>query len=84
MESMITALKDTPIPTILVIAGIAFLLLSTVDQLAGRISVPPEQRRQAKIIGCLLLVVGVALYVAADAQSFYAPGTSSSNTSIAH
>jgi hypothetical protein len=28
MDSVIAALKDTPIPTILVIAGIVFLLLS--------------------------------------------------------
>src|SRR5262245_43480858 len=63
MESVVAALKDTPIPTILVIAGIVFLLLSIAGQLAGRITVPPEQRRQATIIGCLLVVVGVALHV---------------------
>jgi hypothetical protein len=64
MDSIITALKDTPIPTILVVAGIVFLLLAIAGQLAGRIAVPPERQRQAAIIGCLLLVVGVALHVA--------------------
>jgi hypothetical protein len=63
MENVITALKDTPIPTLLVIAGIVFLLLSIAGQLAGRITVPPERQRQATIIGCLLVVVGVALHV---------------------
>jgi hypothetical protein len=63
MESVLAALKDTPIPTIMVVAGIVFLLLSIAGQLAGRITVPPEQRRQATIIGCLLVVVGVALHV---------------------
>jgi hypothetical protein len=63
MDTILTALKDTPIPTILVIAGIAFLLLSIAGQLAGRIAVPPERQRQATIIGCLLVVVGVALHV---------------------
>jgi hypothetical protein len=63
MESILGALKETPIPTILVVAGIVFLLLSIAGQLAGRITVPPEQRRQATIIGCLLVVVGVALHV---------------------
>jgi hypothetical protein len=63
MESLFAALKDTPIPTILVVAGIVFLLLSIAGQLAGRITVPPEQRRRATIIGCLLVVVGVALHV---------------------
>jgi hypothetical protein len=63
METVLAALKETPIPTILVIAGIVFLLLSIVGQLAGRITVPPERQRQATIIGCLLVVVGVALHV---------------------
>jgi hypothetical protein len=63
MESVIKALKDTPIPTIMVVAGIVFLLLSIAGQLAGRITVPPERQRQATIIGCLLVMVGVALHV---------------------
>jgi hypothetical protein len=63
MESILAALKDTPIPTILVIGGILFLLLSIAGQLAGRIAVPPERQRQAAIIGCLLVVVGVAVHV---------------------
>ena len=63
MESILTALKDTPIPTILVIAGILFLLLSIAGQLAGRIAVPPERQRQAAIMGCLLVLVGVAVHV---------------------
>src|SRR5919109_728282 len=63
MASVLDALKNTPIPTILVVAGIAFLLLSIAGQLAGRITVPPERQRQATIIGCLLVVVGIALHV---------------------
>jgi hypothetical protein len=64
MESVLAALKDTPIPTILVIAGIVFLLLSIAGQLAGRIVVPPERQRQAMIIGCILMLAGIALHVA--------------------
>jgi hypothetical protein len=63
MASVLTALKDTPIPTILVIAGIVFLLLSIAGQLAGRIAVAPEQQRWAAIIGGGLLAIGVALHV---------------------
>jgi hypothetical protein len=69
MDSMIAALKDTPVPTILVVAGIAFLLLSIAGQLAGRIAVPPERQRQAAIIGGLLVVVGIALHVAPPLKS---------------
>jgi hypothetical protein len=64
VEALIAALKNTPIPTILVVVGIVFLLLSIAGQLAGRIVVPPERQRQAAIIGGLLLVVGVALNIA--------------------
>jgi hypothetical protein len=63
MESILAALKDTPIPTLLVIAGIIFLLLSIAGQLAGRIAVPPERQRWAAVMGGILLVSGVALYV---------------------
>lgn len=70
---MITALKETPIPTILVIAGIAFLLLSIAGQLAGRIAVPPERQRWAAVVGSMLLVAGVALYVVPRARIISRP-----------
>jgi hypothetical protein len=68
MESMLTALKDTPIPTILVVAGIVFLLLSIAGQLAGRIAVPPERQWWAAVMGGTLLLSGVALYVVPPAR----------------
>jgi hypothetical protein len=63
MESVLAALKDTPIPTILVIAGIVFLLLAIAGQLAGRIVVAPERQRWAGVIGSVLLAAGIVLYV---------------------
>jgi hypothetical protein len=36
MDTIITALKETLIRTIMVVAGIVFLLLSIAGQLAGR------------------------------------------------
>jgi hypothetical protein len=54
----------TLIPTILVVVGIVFLLLSIAGHLAGRIAVPPERQRQAAIMGGLLVVVGLTLHVA--------------------
>ena len=64
MGNIMDALKDTPIPTLLVVAGIVFLLLSIAGQLAGRIVVPPERQRQALLLGCVLVVVGIALHIA--------------------
>jgi hypothetical protein len=63
MESVFAALKETPIPTILVIAGIVFLLLSMAGQLVGHITVPPERQRWAAATGGVLLMVGIALHV---------------------
>jgi hypothetical protein len=63
MESALTALKDTPIPTILVVAGIMFLLLAIAGQLAGRIAVAPERQRWAAVIGGGLLAIGVTLHI---------------------
>jgi hypothetical protein len=63
MEHVVNALKDTPIPTILVVAGIVFLLLAIAGQLAGRIVVAPDRQRWAAVIGGALLVIGVALAI---------------------
>ena len=63
METVFAALKETPLPTILVIAGIAFLLLSMAGQLIGHITVPPERQRWAGATGIVLLLAGIALHV---------------------
>jgi hypothetical protein len=69
MESVVAALKDTPIPTILVIAGITFLLLAIAGQVAGRIAVAPERQRWAALIGGGLLTIGLALHIVPLLQS---------------
>ena len=63
MENVFTALKDTPIPTILVIGGLLFLLLSMAGQLIGHIVVPPERQRWAAVAGAVLLLAGIGLHV---------------------
>jgi hypothetical protein len=63
MESVVTALKATPIPTILVIGGLLFLLLAMAGQLIGRITVPPERQQWAGVTGVVLLMAGIALHV---------------------
>ena len=63
IESAIVALKDTPIPTLLVIAGIVFLLLAIAGHLSGRIALACKQERGAAVIGGLLLMAGMVLHV---------------------
>jgi hypothetical protein len=58
------ALKDTPLPTILVVAGIAFWVLGIAGSIAGKIKVQPGRQWAAGIAGTVLIVLGLWLYVA--------------------
>ena len=68
-EGIINALKDTPVPIILVWAGLFFILLAYVNKLGGMIEVQPNQRRSAIFIGLLLLTIGIVLNLAPTFQS---------------
>ena len=63
MGDFIKTLKDTPIPTSLVWAGLFFLLLPFVSKIGGVIEVQPNpnQKRSAIFIGLLLLTIGLTL-----------------------
>jgi hypothetical protein len=63
MESVFAALKETPIPTLLVLGGLVFLLLSMTGQLISHITVPPERQRWAAVTGSVLIVAGIGLHV---------------------
>jgi len=60
---ILTVLKDTPIPTILVVGGIFFLALSIVTQIGGKIKVSRKRQNTSIAIGAVLLVIGIALYL---------------------
>lgn len=62
METIIAAIQNTPIPTILILAGLLFLLLGFVTKLGGIIEVSPEQKRLAFPIGLLVLAIGLMLH----------------------
>jgi hypothetical protein len=63
MGEIIKALKDTPIPTILVVAGIVFLLLAVAGQIAGKVNVPRDRQRLSMLIGVILIVLGAIIYM---------------------
>ncbi|GEM_PF-4365302 len=66
----LTALKDTPLPTILVIGGIVFLFLgiATIKKPIV-IDVTPQSRKIALIVGILLISGGVYLMVQPGPES---------------
>jgi hypothetical protein len=61
--SDILALKDTPVPTILVIGGMVFLFLAIAGQITGEIKVPTGRQKISAVLGIILLVSGILLYV---------------------
>ena len=75
MDDIITALQNTPVPTILIVGGLVFLFLAIVGQFVGEINVPKERQKWAGLIGTLLLVSGVVLYAAPVPPSVLTPTT---------
>jgi hypothetical protein len=63
MDSIISLLQDTPIPTILVVSGVVFLFLALAGQIAGKLEVPPTRQKWAAAAGALFLSVGLLLYL---------------------
>lgn len=60
---ILAILRDTPLPTILVIVGCIFLVLAVVSRIGTYIKVSPKQQRWAGGIGGLLLILGIGLYI---------------------
>ena len=58
---LLGAIKDTPLPTVFVVAGIVFWLLAIAGSLAGKITVRPEHQQTAGILGTVLLISGLVL-----------------------
>jgi len=69
MQELLNAIKDTSIPTILVVSGILFLLLSVADQLAGKISINPARQRVAAAIGGALIILGIGVHILSRAPT---------------
>jgi hypothetical protein len=61
METLIDALGKTPLPTILVVAGIIFLFLAIGGQLGARFSSERLRPLYALVMGLILLGAGVSM-----------------------
>jgi hypothetical protein len=61
MEAILSAIEKTPVSTILILAGLFFLLLGLVTKIGGFIEVSAEQKRWTFPIGLIVLAIGLAL-----------------------
>lgn len=64
MDEILLGLKDTPVPTLLVLGGLIFIFIAIVGRFAYQIDVPRERQIIAGIFGISLLLSGVILYIA--------------------
>ena len=71
MLEVLKILKDTPLPSILVIGGLAFLLLPFLKRTGGAVEIETDNRGLAALIGMMLLLSGIALYVFPAVSSPY-------------
>jgi len=63
MKDIITAISNTPIPTIFVIVGLLLIILALGVQLKTSVVTTNVQNRIAGIVGTLLIVIGGFLYI---------------------
>lgn len=60
MEGILNAIKDTPIPTLLIVVGVIFIFLGIVTRI-HTIEVPTQQRLWAVIVGIFFIFIGLIL-----------------------
>lgn len=76
IDDYLKLLRDTPVPSLLVIGGIAFLLLSVLQKAGASVETKPGKERFSIISGIILLLCGIGLYLVPPAQQTIATATS--------
>jgi hypothetical protein len=62
MDAILAAVFNAPLPSLMVVAGLFFLLLSIVSKVGGAITVSPRRQKISVVIGAVLLVLGLFLH----------------------
>lgn len=81
METIIKAIQTTPLPIILISAGVFIIILAFVTKIGGVIEVSQEGKRWAIPVGLFLLFIGLALNFSPSPKSSAAPKSSAVPTS---
>lgn len=61
MLDIFVKLQDTPIPIVLVVAGIIFLFLALSGGIYGKVQIPGHRQKWAGTLGAVLLLLGMVL-----------------------
>lgn len=62
VDDLIRTVSQTPLPTILVLAGIAFWILAIAGSLAGKITIDPSRQWAAGAVGSAFVGLGLILF----------------------
>ena len=62
MDDLLKTLGLTPLPTILVVAGVFFWILAITGSLAGKITVERGRQKTAGLVGTALIASGLVVY----------------------
>jgi hypothetical protein len=77
MLEILKTLKDTPLPIVLVIGGLIFLLIPFIQKISSKeVGVETTNQSFAGIIGFILLVTGIGLYIVPSGTATSTPPTS--------
>lgn len=60
MDAILNFVKETPIASLLILAGLILILLSFINNI-GEVEIIPQQRTWAILIGVFLLVIGLTI-----------------------
>jgi hypothetical protein len=69
MSDLVRTLSDTPLPTILVLAGVLFWILAIAGSLAGKITVERGKQTTAGLVGTAFVALGLVLFFVPSNQS---------------
>ena len=78
----LAVVKDTPIPTVLVVGGLIFLVLAVVTQVGGKIKVASKRQNLSIVIGIILLLLGIGLYLVPNAKTNLQNGNAPTITGV--
>jgi hypothetical protein len=73
MLEILKTLRDTPLPIVLVIGGLVFLLVPFIRRVSDKVEIETTNKGFAGIIGFILLAIGVGLYIVPSKETVASP-----------